>query len=175
MSKSPGKEHKYGYEFGNTDRGILLAVLMASIFLTGLVGVTALDAAINTPEIAETQVKGNDTGIVDGSSGSLAQTGLATVGPAVGVIIYSDCFTITLIFIILVIVSYIIYRLLSWVEQKCRNLCKCKWYKPWCCLGRLFCWLVTITKWVALVVTIVFAIAVVVSFIYCIVHVLSGW
>lgn len=162
MSKAPDKEHKYGYQFGNTDRGILLSILAASLFLTALVGQAAIGAALAPSEL-------ND----DGSSGSLG--GLAAIAPTVGVIIYSDCFTITLIFIVLVIVSYIIYRLLSWVEQKCRNLCGCKWTRPWCCLGRLFCWLVTITKWVALVVTIVFAIAVVVSFIYCIVHVLSGW
>lgn len=164
MAKEPIENHKYAYKFGNTDRGILLSILMASLFLTALVGATAINAAVS-PAL-------NDGVKDDGSSGSLA---VAPVAAAVGIILVSDCFTITLILIVLTIVSYIIYRLLSWVEQKCRNLCKCKWYKPWCCLGRLFCWLVTITKWVALVVTVVLAVATVVSFIYCIWHVVSGY
>ena len=162
VAKETLPEHKYAYKFGNTDRGILLAVLMAGLFLTALVGTTAIGAALSPAEKVE-----------DGSSGSLG--GFQAIAPAIGVVLVSDCFTITLILIVLTVVTYIIYRLLSWVEQKCRNLCKCKWYKPWCCVGRLFCWLVTITKWVALVVTALLAVATVVSFLYCIWHVVSGY
>ena len=45
-------------------------------------------------------------------------------------------------------------RWLTVVEKWCRDLCKCKWYKPWCCLGRLFCWFVTVTKWITYVVAV---------------------
>jgi hypothetical protein len=43
---------------------------------------------------------------------------------------------------------------LTVVEKWCKNLCKCKWYKPWCCLGKLFCWFVTVVKWVTWVIAV---------------------
>lgn len=154
------KEHKYAYKFGNSDRGILLAVLVGSLFLTAMVAEAAIGAAL-APQLA------GDT--PHGENGNSVPTAAAGVAVVVGIVLVSECFTIVLIFIVLTIVSYIIYRLLSWVEQKCRARCGCAWRRPWCCLGALICWFVTITKWVAFVVTIVLAIAVVVSFVVCII------
>jgi len=156
-------EHKYGYKFGNTDRGILLSILMASLFLVAVAGGSALEA-VGPALAADTSVKGDD--------GSASATPVAAAGAvAIGIVVtlFSYCFEIVLILIVLTVISYIIYRLLSWLESRCRNLCRCKWYKPWCCLGRLFCWFVTVLKWVALVVTIILAIATVVVFVWCII------
>lgn len=156
MSKVP-LGHKYGYKFGNTDRGILLSILMASLFLVAVAGSAAIEAA--GPLLSgEGGVSGSETTALAGS-----------VAVGIGVTLFSQCFEIVIILIVLTIISYIIYRLMSWLEEKCRDLCKCKWYKPWCCVGKLFCWMVTITKWVALVVTVILAVATVVVFIYCIV------
>ncbi len=155
-------EHKYGYKFGNTDRGILLSILMASLFLVAVAGGSALEAA-GPALVADTGVKGNDgTG-----TAPVAAAGAVAIG--IVVTLFSQCFEIVLILIVLTVISYIIYRLMSWLEEKCRNLCKCKWTKPWCCLGRLFCWMVTVTKWVALVVTVILAIVTVVVFVWCII------
>lgn len=154
-------QHKYGYKFGNTDRGILLSILMASLFLVAVAGGSALEAA-GPVLAADTGVKGDN-----GTATPVAAAGAVVIG--IGVTLFSQCFEIVLILIVLTIISYVIYRLMSWLEEKCRNLCKCKWYKPWCCVGALFCWMVTVVKWVALVVTIILAVATVVIFIWCIV------
>lgn len=154
MSKDQS-DHKYGYKFGNTDRGILLSILMASLFLVTVAGGTAL---------------AGDTGVKDGTDTSPAVGAIGTLAVAVGIgiVLFAPCFELVLILIVLAIISYIIYRLLSGLEEKCRS-CNCCW-KPscWaCCAGKLICWMITITKWVALIVTVVLAIATVVTLIIC--------
>lgn len=158
-------DHKYAYKFGTTDRGILLSILMASLFLVAVAGGTALESA-GSALVADTGVKGND------GTGIAPAAGAVVIG--VGVVLFSQCFEIVLILIVLTVISYIIYRLMSWLEEKCRNLCKCKWTKPWCCLGRLFCWMVTVTRWVAMVVTVILAIVTVVVFVWCIITTIAA-
>ena len=158
-------EEKNSYQFGVIDKGVLFSILLASLFLTAMVGHAALDAAIS-PALND-GVKGDE----DGGNVPIA-TGVAV---AVGLVFVSECFTITLVLIVLTAVSYTIYRLVSYLDQKCKNMCKCKWSKPWCCLGKLICWAIWVLKWVAVVVTVILAVATVVSFIYCIWHVVTGY
>lgn len=56
--------------------------------------------------------------------------------------------------VVIVWVLKTVGKWLTTVEKWCKNLCACKWYKPWCCLGKLFCWFVTVTKWVTWVIAV---------------------
>jgi hypothetical protein len=69
-------------------------------------------------------------------------------------IILKYCIWIMAANIVLAVVLKTVGKWLTSVEKWCKALCKCKWYKPWCCLGRLFCWFVTVTKWVTWLVAV---------------------
>ena len=69
------------------------------------------------------------------------------------------CFTIILANFVIVFITKVVGKWLTSVEKWCKELCKCKWNKPWCCLGKLFCWFVTITKWVTWLVTVAATVA----------------
>ncbi len=76
------------------------------------------------------------------------------------------CIVITISFLILATISYIIYKLLSWLEKRCE--CNgCSWKKPWNCGCKLFCWIVTVTKWVARIVNIATTLTAYITFVIC--------
>ena len=77
------------------------------------------------------------------------------------------CIAVIVANFVIVIITKTVGKWLTSVERWCREWCPCKWNKPWCCLGRLFCWLVTITKWVTWLVTIVSTVATMVLTVTC--------
>jgi hypothetical protein len=119
-----------------------------------------LIAEITNPE----SIKGSSGSLIVGNeTGTLASTGSrlgsgAEVAVGVSPVVdWLDKYGMWVIVgnIVLVTVLKTVGKWLNVVEKWCRNLCKCKWYKPWCCLGRLFCWFVTVVKWVTWVIAIV--------------------
>ena len=160
MSKKQERK-PYKFQLGQIDRGVLLSILVMSL------------ALVSTTAISTFQTSPMATG-ADFSPGA-TNTGVAAV-PAVGifVVFFSNCFEIVLILIVLTIISYIVWKLLEWVETFCSGCCSCSWRKPWCCLCSVVCWAVTFTKWVAQVVTVILAISVPVAFIVCIVMIIAA-
>jgi len=126
-------------------------------------------AFVEIPYIQDITETGNPE--IKGSSGSLAvgnETGTASSGSTLGsvaevavgaapVVDWLDKYGMWVIVgnVVLVTVLKTVGKWLSVVERWCRDLCKCKWYKPWCCIGQLFCWFVTVLKWVTWVIAVV--------------------
>jgi len=145
-------DHKYAYKFGKTDTGILLSIIMASLFLVTVAasGVIAADAKA-------------DSGIGT-SPGALA------VAAGVVVVLFAPCFEYVLILVVLTIISYLAYRLVSWLEERCESCSCCGWPRCWaCCAGKLFCWMVTVSRWMWITVTSVLAVITVITFVWCLV------
>lgn len=163
MSKEKSN-HKYGYKFGKTDRGILLSIMMASLFLVAVAGCAALATAGLALE-GDTSDKADGTAV----SPVFGALGTGAVALGVAIVLISPCFEVVLILIVITIISYIIYRLVSWLEERCSSCDCCRWPRCWaCCAGKLFCWMITVTKWVALVVTVILAIVTFITLIVCI-------
>jgi hypothetical protein len=158
------------YPWGNNTATykVWLALITINILVLSIV-------FLATVEIPLIQEHLNPGLIEKGSSGSLLQSNSTTGGvitseggPRGGgddktadllTQILEYCAWIIVANIILVWVTKTVGKWLTSVEKWCKNLCKCKWYKPWCCLGKLFCWFVTVTKWVTWLVSVLSSVA----------------
>lgn len=165
---NPGDKNPRSYPWGDNTGTYKLWLALITINIVALSVLFLVQV-----EIPFLQESLNPTAIIDkGSSGSLAvgnsTGGVASTGTglesgaqvAVGTssaVDWLDKYGMWVIVgnVVLVWVLKTVGKWLSVVERWCRNLCKCKWYKPWCCLGRLFCWFVTVLKWVTWVIAVV--------------------
>lgn len=172
MSKSvelkPGDDNPRSYPWGNNTATykVWLVLLTVNIIAIGVLFVVDVEI----PFIQE--ATNPNAALEKGSSGSLAvgnetrgtasTGGGLTTGPQVAVsenavVDWLDRYGMWVIIgnVVLVTVFKTVGKWLTVVETWCRNLCTCKWYKPWCCIGQLFCWLVTVLKWVTWVIAVV--------------------
>lgn len=169
MELKPGDDNPRSYPWGNNTGTYKLWLLLITV---NIIAVSVL-FLVNV-EIPYIQEAANPTAALEkGSSGSLAVgnetrgtattgTGLTT-GPqvAVGVspvVDWLDKYGMWVIVgnIVLVTVLKTVGGWLTTVEKWCRT-CECCWSPScWgCCLGKLFCWFVTVVKWVTWVIAVV--------------------
>ena len=163
----PGDENPRSYPWGTNTATYKVWLLLITLNIIAISVLFVVEVEI--PFIQEAT---NPVGIEKGSSGSLAvgnETGsVASSGTGLqtdpreavsdnDVVDWLNNYGMWVIVgnVVLVTVLKTVGKWLTVVERWCRNMCKCKWYKPWCCLGRLFCWFVTVMKWVTWVVAVV--------------------
>jgi hypothetical protein len=168
VSEKPVEDNPRSYPWGDNTGTYKLWIVLFTINVLFLSVVFLINVEI--PLIADLL----NPEAIKGSSGSLATgnttTGTASTSPgfespiAGGVVnpvvdwISNYGIWVIAANIVLVWVTKTLGKWVTSLEKWCKNLCKCKWYKPWCCLGRLFCWFVTITKWVLYVVSVLSAV-----------------
>ncbi len=165
MDLKPGDDNPRSYPWGNNTGTYKLWLLLITVNIIALSALFLVNVEI--PYIQEAT---NPAGLEKGSSGSLASnstdtvastgSGLSTTTEVIAIPgalaenIKNYGMWVIVGNVVLVWVLKTVGGWLTTVETWCRNLCKCKWYKPWCCLGRLFCWFVTVVKWVTWVIAV---------------------
>ena len=129
MSKSPPKPL---LTFGRFDQYAIGNLLILALILTTLTGLTYVEPIINS--FTNDEFDEVDDFDLSGSP-------------------FIVCLLITLTLLVITTITFTIYKLLSWLEERC-ECGDCSVKKFWNCGCKLFCWIVTVTKWVAIVITV---------------------
>ncbi len=171
MSKSvglkPGDENPRSYPWGDNTATykvwivlITVNIIALSVLFVAEVEIPFLQESLNPNAALEkgssgSLAVGNSTGGV-ASTGAGLETGQQVEVSKNPVVDWLDKWGYWVVIgnIVTVWVLKTVGAWLSVVEKWCRDLCSCKWYKPWCCIGQLFCWFVTVLKWVTWVVAV---------------------
>lgn len=160
ISSKPAVDNPRSYPWGENTGTYKLWLTLITINIIALSVVFLVDVEIpylvevsnqNGLGQSESLLVGNSTTGVASSSGGF-ESPLAEAIPVNNLVEYGKWVIVANV--VLVWVLKTVGKWLTTVEKWCRDMCKCKWYKPWCCLGRLFCWFVTVVKWVTYVIAV---------------------